>query len=64
MEFLHFLGWMLLFSVVLVLALLILGEMSILIAAAAILAFLRILFQRLDRVERKLDKLQNERKEE
>lgn len=64
MEFLAFLGWTLLFGTILFLAAIAIGEISTLIFSAALLAFLWILLQRLDRIERKLDSLLEQKEEE
>ncbi|RKI66283.1 hypothetical protein D7V91_12675 [bacterium 1xD42-67] len=64
MEFLAFLGWTLLFGTILFLAAITIGEISTLIFSAALLAFLWILLQRLDRIEQKLDALLEQKEED
>lgn len=67
-ELLPFLGWTLLFSFFLFCLAVIAGERNNMlfpiVAFAAVLAFLWILFQRLERIEQKLDKLLEQKKEE
>lgn len=65
MEFWSFIGWTLVFAVILFSMGIVVKElMFVILSFAAILAFLWILFQRIDRIERKLDELLGQEKEE
>lgn len=65
MEFWSFIGWTLVFAVALLSMGIVVKElMFVILSFAAILAFLWILFQRIDRIERKLDELLGQEKEE